>query len=450
MLYLLLGWFIVLFFISYYLTGKDFFTPATMMMLSFVFSCSLSVYILFDLDYSFSLQTTLLIGSCMTITVIIGWFCHGVFQHIRIRPAQNKASSIPNGFTIFALFAAFVVIFAQLREITRVVGVSGVFGQNMTAYRNAHAYSTDADAQYPLWLRLMLNFLQALVILYLFNLIKFFRSFKVYEIVLQVVFLALTVFSSLLTSGRFSIMTNMITGVFLFHMIRIQRLGKYKTYKLGFLVRVILIVVIAAWFFYWAKEFVGRVSEDTLLDYTAHYMGTGIINLDLYLNNPPVKSDIWGKETFYSLINALRRMGILDVDAYLVHKEFRSIAGVSMGNVYTALRDYLYDFGQTGMYFLHGLYSFVFSIAYESIKKSRGNMPIIIFSAMYYCNITYIFSGQFYTNIISFGFLFKCILLFVFYKILIEKRVRLVGIRALRRRQGHVVQGKNSTKVRLV
>lgn len=444
MLYLLLGWFIVLFFISYYLTGKDFFTPATMMMLSFVFACSLSVYILFDLDYSFSLQTTLLIGSCMTITVIIGWFCHGVFQHVRIRPAQDKASPIPRGFTILALFVAVIVIFAQLREITRVVGTSGMFGQTMILYRNAHGYSTNVDAQYPLWLRLMLNFLQALVILYLFNLIKFFRTFKVHEIVLQVAFLILMVLSGLLTSGRFSILSNMIGGVFLFHMIRIQRLGKYKTYKLGFLMRVMLIVVAAAWFFYWVKEFVGRVSEDTLFDYTAHYMGTGIINLDLYLNNPPVKSDIWGKETFYSLINALRRSGIVNIESYLFHKEFRSIFGISTGNIYTAIRDYHYDFGVIGVYALHILFSFIYTIFYEYIKKKGGSFSIIIFSQTYYCTVLYMYNNFFYSNLVSFGFVFRIIITYILYKFATEKQIRLRIVRGKRRLQAYARDPANA------
>ena len=422
-MYLLLGWLIVLLFISYNLNGKDFFSPTTMMLLSFIFSCSLSTYILLNIHYSISFQTTMLVGSCMMLSVIIELFSRDVIvQRLQIQKTKDQSTPIPNSFLLFALLVAIVVIFAQLHEIARVAGISGMFSQIMSTYRNAHGYSTDTDAQYPLWLRQMINLLQTLCILYMFNLLKFFRSFKVHVIVMQVVFLFLTVVSSLLTSGRFSILTNLIAGVFMFHMVRIQRLGNYKAYKLGFLIRGILIIIVAAWFFYWSKEFVGRSSEDTLFDYTAHYMGTGVINLDLYLKYPPAKSNIWGKETFYSLINALRRMGVIDVEAYLVHKEFRSIAGISTGNVYTAFRDYLYDFGYIGMYFLHGLFTLIFSIAYEIIKKSRKDLSIIIFSTMYYCTVTYVFSGQFYTNIVSFGFLIKFILLVVFYKILFEKK----------------------------
>ncbi len=430
-------WLIALFYISYYLTGRDFFAPSTMMILGFIFACSLSIYILFDLDYSFSLQTTVLIGSCMTLSVVIGMFCRSAFQHIRIRPVQDKSSPIPKGFTFFALLVAVVVIIAQLREITRVAGTSGMFGQIMTSYRNAHGYSTDVDAQYPLWLRLTMNLLQALCILYMFNLIKFFRSFKVREIILQVVFLALTVLSSLLTSGRFSILSNIIAGIFLFHMTRIQRLGKYKTYKFGFLMRVMLIVVVAAWFFYFVKEFVGRVSDATLLDYTAHYMGTGVVNLDLYLNNPPMKSDIWGKETFYSLLNALRRVGIVDIESYIFHKEFRSVAGVSTGNIYTALRDYHYDFGMIGVFVLHALFSLIYSVFYEYTKKKRSNLPIIIFCQIYYCAILYMYNNFFYSNIVSFGFVFKIMITYILYKLVVEKQIRFRIVPVKRRPQAY-------------
>ena len=439
LLYLLLSWFIALFFISYYLTGKDFFTPSTMMSISFAFACSLSIYILSNLTYSYSLQAVLLIGSCVTLTVVINMFVHGVFQHVYIRPVQGRATPIPGGFTVVALLIAAVVIFAQLREITRVAGSAGAFGQIMIVYRNRHGYSTDLDAQYPFWLRQLMHLMQALFILYAFNLIKFFRILKRREIVFQLLFLGLMVLSSLLTSGRFDVLSNMIACVFMFHMVRIQRLGRYRTYKFGFVVRVVLLVMAAAWFFYWIKEFAGRVSEDTLFDYTAHYLGTGIINFDLYLKNPPMPSNIWGKETFYALLNVLRRLGIADFESYIYHKEFRSIAGVGTGNIYTALRACHYDFGVAGMYILHTLFSLFYALCYEYTKKKRSNLSIVYFGQIYYCTILYMYNDFFYSNIVSVGFAIKCVMIYVLYKLLIEKRVRFRGVRAVRGQRFHAV-----------
>ena len=128
-------------------------------------------------------------------------------------------------------------------------------------------------------------------------------------------------------------------------------------------------------------------------------------NLDLYFKYPPTQSNIWGAETFYALINALRRLGVIEINAYLVHREFRSIGNISMGNIYTALRDYHYDFGMIGIYILHSVFTIFISVYYEILNKSRGNYPIILGSMMYYSVATYMFTQEFFCNIISFGFL---------------------------------------------
>lgn len=432
--YLLLFLLMLLFLLSYFSTGKDFFAPTTMMVISFALASIFSIYVSNDVDYRIRSETMWLIVSFLFVGVITGALCHSLVACFRVREVEETSTPLPLFFSLFCIAFTAVTAFLYLRFIRQIGGGFGSFSQIMTSFRSANAYSTDEDAQTPMYLKQMMNMLKAIFFIHTFDLMRNYTELSGKRKLQHIVVMGLTLAISLLSGGRASAIANIIGCVALFHFIRIQKIGKYKTYSLSFTLKMIVVVLIAAVMFYAVKELVGRVSDDSFLEYISHYFGTGIINLDLFLKNPPAESKIWGKETFYSIINILRRFGILDIQHYLIHREFRFLHGVSMGNVYTMFRGLLYDFGTAGALTFFVLQCVVVSVLYEITKRKKSSVWILFFSNMYYAFPLASFNDSFYSGVVSVGFCVQCIMILLLYELFSKKRIRIVIKKTRKRR----------------
>lgn len=417
MIYCLLAALVGLSMASYGLCGRDFFAPATMLCLTFAFSCACALYNLPRWQFDLAPRTVTLVVGALTLSVGINAWARGCFQRVRVKPWQGQASPIPlwvSAGILLVLGAVLLVMLAQVRRI----GGSGSLAAAMAVFRAKNAYGLSLSDQLPGWVRQLLNLSAVVAFLYLFHLIWFGRRLGRLGLALNAAILAVCVGVSLLTGGRFSAMTMVVAGAVLWYMLRS---GGPRAWKLGTLLRVMLAILAVLYGFYAVKTLVGRQSEDTLVEYITHYAGGSIPGLDLYLQDPPAPSGIWGKETFYSLNNGLRKLGVLDIPYYYIHHEFRKSGGASIGNIYTALRDYHYDFGLGGMLVLHTAFSVIFSFWYEYLKKRRSHLGILLWAMVYYCVLFYPISNSFFASVVSFGFVIRAALLAGLYRLLIQK-----------------------------
>ena len=417
MIYALLAALVLLSLASYGLCGRDFFAPATMLCLAFTFSCACALYNLPRWQFTLAPRTVTLIVGALALSVGINAWARACFQRVRVQPWQGQAVPIPlwvSAGILLVLGAVLLVMLAQVRRI----GGGGSLSAAMAVFRAKNAYGLSLSDQLPGWVRQLLNLSAVVAFLYLFHLIWFGRRLGRLGLALNAAILAVCVGVSLLTGGRFSAMTMVVAGAVLWYMLRS---GGPRAWKLGTLLRVMLAVLAVLYGFYAVKTLVGRQSEDTLVEYITHYAGGSIPGLDLYLQDPPAPSGIWGKETFYSLNNGLRKLGVLDIPYYYIHHEFRRSGGASIGNIYTALRDYHYDFGLGGLLVLHTAFSVIFAFWYEYQKKRRSHLGILLWAMVYYCVVFYPISNSFFASVISFGFVIRAALLAVLYRLLIQR-----------------------------
>ena len=417
MIYALLAALVLLSLASYGLCGRDFFAPATMLCLAFTFSCACALYNLPRWQFTLAPRTVTLIVGALALSVGINAWARACFQRVRVQPWQGQAVPIPlwvSAGILLVLGAVLLVMLAQVRRI----GGGGSLSAAMAVFRAKNAYGLSLSDQLPGWVRQLLNLSAVVAFLYLFHLIWFGRRLGRLGLALNAAILAVCIGVSLLTGGRFSAMTMVVAGAVLWYMLRS---GGPRAWKLGTLLRVMLAVLAVLYGFYAVKTLVGRQSEDTLVEYITHYAGGGIPGLDLYLQDPPAPSGIWGKETFYSLNNGLRKLGVLDIPYYYIHHEFRRSGGASIGNIYTALRDYHYDFGLGGLLVLHTAFSVIFAFWYEYQKKRRSHLGILLWAMVYYCVVFYPISNSFFASVISFGFVIRAALLAVLYRLLIQR-----------------------------
>ena len=92
-------------------------------------------------------------------------------------------------------------------------------------------------------------------------------------------------------------------------------------------------------------------------------------------------TDIFGKETFYSALQQINRLGIWEIEPYSVHLEFRPDA--YEGNVYTGLRSYVNDFGYEGLIVLPVLYSVCVNWLYYASVRVSHRRPIAVGLVIY-------------------------------------------------------------------
>lgn len=433
MIYILFGSLVVLFLLCYLFSGRDFFAPSTVQILTFIGAVFMCIYFMWSLDcpHAFQQETIFMIMGTMAMSTVIGACVHKIFMKIEIKshnPESVNVSPISNTLTFLVFCILVITVFWTLIEVRRIGGSSGNFFETMHKYRSLHGYSTESIAKFPWLLNQLVSLTHVFFILFGFNLILFYGKLSVSQIVQNVIIIGLCILTLLLNGSRTPVVNNLIALVIIFHLLRIQKQEGYKQYSLKTFFRIGILVFLVMAMFFVSKSFVGRTGRNNTMnavDYVAYYTGSGLIAFDKYLQHPTLPSNIFGKETFYRLIQFLSSHGIIDIPPYIAHLEFRSVGGGFTNNVYTFLRFYHHDFGTLGVFLLHGVCIVFLSTFYEYVKKKRGNIGILIFSMMYYSIVMSFFTERFFSQIFSPNFVKQLAFLLVLYELLIRKRIRL-------------------------
>lgn len=420
MLYVLAGTLVLLMFLGLITTKGDLFAPEVMLSIAFLFCTLSAIYQLRIWDHDIGIATYAIIVGAVLIAIAVGLAVRGLMPgRIRKSPGRLKTSPIPDWAIAVFLVLALITCVVMAYEIRR-IGGTGDFADVMVNYRQQSGYGTDLSERLPGWVSQLQNIVNVVGYLCIFNLIAFWKRLSRGQKAASIAAVVLSALASMMTGGRFGTLCMVLGGLAMFWVVYYRTHGGASV-RPSTVLKVLLAVVAALVVFYFAKDFVGRVSDDTMVDYLTHYAGGGIVGLDMYLAAPPAPSDIFGKETFYSLISGLRKLGLVDVPFYLIHHEFRISNGVGIGNIYTALRDYHYDFGFLGMVVLHVAFCIIMSWAYERMKRHDSGLGTILLGMVYYCVPMYGISNYLYANIVSFGFLIKAIEAWILYKLLVEK-----------------------------
>ena len=413
---------VFLFFVSYEVCGRDFFAPATMMCMSFAGCYCCALYLLPKWKFNLSAECVGLITFSLIITILINLLIHTSYKNVAYKELEKKISPISD--TVIWIFTAFTILVALLivKNVVRISGVSGTFAQAMLVYRSEAAYSGDTSKQLPGYITQLLKIAKCFSYILGFNLILFNNEIKKRERLLCFLSIAVYIITSILTGGRFGSAVFVLGLLFCYHVVKIRKNKTRKVISTFTVIKVVFGIILFLFAFYMVRNMIGRDDDSGFLEYIAHYLGGGIPNFDMFLKEPPIGSSIWGKETFYSLNNGLRKLGLANFDFYIVHKEFRFSNGHSMGNIYIAIRDYIYDFGYIGMVLLQILFSVIVSVLYEKSKKNLSSYGIIIVMLVYGFNPMYAIANHFFANAISIGYTIECVEIFVMYQLFLVKK----------------------------
>lgn len=160
--------------------------------------------------------------------------------------------------------------------------------------------------------------------------------------------------------------------------------------------------------FAYLTSFIGRsVQRTDYLYYIAIYCGASIKNLDSFLTESIVHSDIWGKMTFINIIHYIgARFGIQGLN-YSISLNYNSIGAYALGNVYTIYYAFIKDFGYIGMLLLVALMAIISQVVYEKMKTTytRSNILSIVYCFIVGLLAFSFFSNKFYEGVFDMNFI---------------------------------------------
>lgn len=380
MIYVIVTLLAALLFLVLFVERGDWLAPASIVTLSFLFSvaCAACNVQLWGIDLS--LQTTATIFGGVLLFTLFSFLFRNVTSRgsakspHEVSGAPVRAIQLSNGCQIallaFFLFAT-AVYYWQLRSSFASLGVIGQdWNDMMSTYRTA---SSDTDlssfTSMPTWAVYIYNTMHGLAFVVLYVVINNFFSedWKWHGDVLLIGCCAVYLVSTILRAGRLPVLEYAFATALMTWIIWHRIHGWKSIIHMGYVIVIIVAAIGVLALFSALRWLVGRTNDADFFSYITSYAGGSIQLFDLYLKDPVPSNGIFGQETFRGIVSALGR----HFDNSLTFSwqlEFRYSNGIMLGNVYTAFRYWIYDFGYVGWLVMLALYAFIFTSLHMHVK----------------------------------------------------------------------------------
>lgn len=401
---------------------KDILSPAAVFCESFLISLLVLSININEWDVNLSLETVVILIIGFVVFLGTSLFCKRVFD----KKSKNKEYKENKLITVNKICFNIMVIFSLIISVLYVKSFYNSVGgfsnlselsRAINYYRISTSYDLGDASAIPTLITQLYKVLKvfAMVCIYIFINNYYYKKSnnikKKFELKYIFPFIILTPLT-LLTGNRMELATLIIAIVIIFN-IMAHRYG----YKLNISTfrKYFILLICAVCLLSFTKNITGRTSNSKGFEYVSIYFGAPVELFDLYMKAPKTKSDFFGKETFWSLNNFIRR--IQGKSTYQIHLPAKETNGHLLGNVYTAYRNLYQDFGIIGLIFLVSLESFVFSKMYYKIKNRDKNGVIsiyeIVYALMIHVLFFFSFSEQFYNSVLSINYVILIVLFLI-------------------------------------
>jgi len=438
MIYVLLLLLSFLFIIAYIIFDNNLFSPVVVIIEAFIFSTLCAIYNKSEWNFSLSGVTILTIVSFIVFAMIFAAFGKAIVY--KKYPERGKSINIYNniikvGFSktmIIFVFGIIVCIlyFKDVYTIGVNYGSSNGISDIISNYRAAVSYgfSDDSISLFP---KIGYKIITISSYIYMYIFINNFFATKTWKNILFLFPILPFIICTFISAGRYNLLKFAVSILYIYYFLFLKWRNRKIIFTPKTIIKLFFSLIIVLCLFYFTKKLVGRNSSDfNLVSYVTYYSGGSIPLFDLFLKDMPEKSAIFGKETFYAIINFISKVFNIDSLNYIPHKEFRSSGGIVIGNVYTFLRSYIYDFGFFGAGILVSISSYLYSyIFYDLIYKLKRNnydnpidLRIVLFS---YITFGFVFSfvnEEFYGSVLSVNTLIMIVFSFLIRFYLVGKK----------------------------
>lgn len=346
---------------------------------------------------------------------LVAAFVKSIFGHKRKVGIDEKIQyiKIQKCITLLVCFAGIIVLISYWRDISRIGSLLGGtdLASQIGSYRTAGVQETGIDTNISRFSSYGYLVLTGLAYYYMYVFLNniFCNNVRIRNELINLIPIIEFILCSLLTGGRNPILRLIIGGFALWLLFYDWKNIDKGGSDIKLFAKIGVGVIIGLLSFSQLSFVIGRgLTDTTLFDYISKYIGAPIKLLDLFLDNPPAESNIWGSETFINLLKDLAGItGNPQWESLTMNKEWRTWSGFNLGNVYTAFRAYIYDFGYLGMTVMVSLLAVIYSSYHEYLWKKRpktglsGDFSYVIYiyfiHAMFYLSI----DDRFYQSLLS-------------------------------------------------
>ncbi len=416
---------LVIFWCVYVFCGMDIFSPATLFSLSYFCSAVCCLYHAYEWGTDLSLTTMLLI-----LLAVASFWCGELFvkrlgmkdTFIKKCKSGNKIERVyidVRPICFIFIFVIEIAITALLyHEIVRIANLNFASWGNLIYNYKTNSNNIEGASFSPiLTIGLKLSKAVSYVFGYIFINNIFYKKTKG-NIAKNIFYLMPFLFAacqSLLKGVRVAVLTQVLSLLFFWYLnMQIEYDWNWHI-KFRHVVKISLSILILCILFYSSKGLVGRIQDDTgVISYVTTYLGGPIQLLDLFVRNPINSSNVI--ETMGGVINSLKKIGLFkSVEIHAIREYRNTVTGMSIGNVYGAVRDYYHDFGYIGVLIFFFFDSILVNSMFYKIKQRKDlniKKPIlsIVYSTFIYAIIFLTFS-DFLTAKLAFGELMDFILI---------------------------------------
>jgi oligosaccharide repeat unit polymerase len=388
---------IFIFFLSILIFKGDFIHPGVIVSEVFIFSilCAMYNLKLWEIDLSWETYLVIVLGVLLFAgTAFITTSAMKVFNWNSLETETLSEIEIPKFqhlvSILFSLFSG-VYYVKEVIRISRSVGGGKDWSTIMYYYRQATSYGVLGDGEGMSGMAGHLyDFSVALSYVYLFIIINniIVQGSKVKKtLFIPLIICCATTF---LSAARIQVLYFAMAALVFYFVLSYKKSGK-NMIGIKPLMKIVFFLILIFTCFVSLRSVIGRgLSEKSANDplyYFTVYAGGPIPLLDSFLKSPPPSSDVFGKELFFRINRFIGGTFKIPELIYISHKEFRyTQTGYSLGNVYTAFRSYMYDFGTAGLIMFTFLTSLFYSFFYSFVKlkpsSSQVNLPLIIYGYM--------------------------------------------------------------------
>lgn len=398
--------------LSYGLNNGEYIAPSFVFTGMFLFS-SIWVYMFEDKwNFQLHLNTYLLVVGAVGSFIIFCKMVDILFQKGKVKKFRNKTDdihpiNIEKYKLIIMLFVEILAAVLSMFYIMRLTGTNNI-SRAMYLFDYNAKYSKE---KYELPSIIGILRTAALGAGYWFipifanNLVCRKRNKFPY---IEGLIIIISMLSYMETGGRLGTI-NMFLGFVACYILILhrQRSRKYKKIERKLMLRVFVVFLIFIFSFRNLAAVVGRSNSFTLLDYLALYCGAPLANFDSFIQDNLRNTTLFGADTFIKAYEMIYKFLGINLPKFSQYNVYRRVMGFDMGNVYSCLKSYVYDFGYVGIFILIPIFAStlesVFNYARTSQYKKKHTFSLVLYSWLFNTIVFSFFAERFFEliNIIN-------------------------------------------------
>lgn len=437
MIYLLAVVLLLILLLTYNGVKKDLMHPSVLIVSSMLMSTVAAMYNVDLWGIQLHFNTVVIVVSSMLCIAATGFFTYNVeMNESRKAWITNKnreeLKNIQVDSVVFFLvicFNLFVVVWYYY-IIVKITG-GGALKEMIASFRMIHSYgvASATDVSMPAMLNQCIKLNKVLA--YLFIMIFFNNIYatgqKDWRFLLPPFLFCV---QTLLGSDRIYIVCFVGASIVMAYIMWHRKNGWISDYNKKYVSIIVKAMILLLVFFFFSRNFVGHSKNEISnpLEYITQYIGGSIQLLDMFIQEPMIPEDAgWGEESFSSIYKTIiQSQGIIPPKR---HMEFRSSNGIIIGNIYTAIRKYYFDFGFCGVIIMSCLLGLILGFLYRKLQQEKVCNILASYKLCSYCfmiHVAFYFSldDLFFSGILSVNYLTMFIYMWVVYYFLIKKPVR--------------------------